>query len=257
MKLIKSKKLSRFKSIEHAFFNKLGGKSTGIFKSLNCGLASSDKKKNVLKNLEIVSNQIKTKPKKMILLNQIHSNKFHYINKKSKLDNNRFKGDALITNVSDVAIAVLTADCAPILIHDENNKMIAAIHAGWKGAYKGIVKKVVKFMVKKGCSPKNITAAIGPCISGNKYQVKQDLIKRFIKKDKKNKIFFTKIKNKSYFNLRNYIHFQLKTLNIKKIDIINKDTFTPKNNFFSARRSISRNESDYGRNISIIMINRY
>jgi copper oxidase (laccase) domain-containing protein len=110
-------------------------------------------------------------------------------------------------------------------------------------------------MIKKGCSPKNITAAIGPCISINNYQVKEDLIKKFIEKDKKNMIFFKKKKDVNYFNLNKYIYFQLKNLNIKKIDIINKNTFNPKNNFFSARRSISRNENDYGRNISIIMIN--
>ena len=133
--------------------------------------------------------------------------------------------------------------------------MIAAIHAGWKGAYKGIITKVISFMVKKGCSTRNITAVIGPCISINNYQVKRDFIKKFIKKDKKNLFFFKKIKNKNYFNLSKYIHYQLKALNIKKIDIINKDTFVPKNNFFSARRSISRNENDYGRNISVIMIN--
>ena len=133
--------------------------------------------------------------------------------------------------------------------------MIAAIHAGWKGAYKGIITKVIKFMIKKGCSPKSITAAIGPCISNKNYQVREDFIKKFIKKDKKNIIFFKKTKNKNYFNLSKYVHFQLKSLDIKKIDIINKDTFNIKNNFFSARRSISRNENDYGRNISIIMIN--
>ena len=253
--MIKSKKLSRFKNVEHAFFNRLGGKSTGIFKSLNCGLGSSDKKNNIMKNLKIVANKIKTKPKKITLLNQIHSNKFHYISKNSKFNKSKFEGDALITDRRNIPIAVLTADCAPILIHDENNQMIAAIHAGWKGAYKGIVKKVVKFMIKKGCSPQNITAAIGPCISGNNYQVRQDFIKKFIKKDKKNKIFFKKTKNKNYFNLSRYIHYQLKSLNIKKIDVINKDTFNVKNNFFSARRSISCNENNYGRNISIIMIN--
>ena len=252
--MIKSKKLSRFKNIEHAFFNKLGGKSTGIFKSLNCGPGSTDNKKNILKNLEIVSNKINTKPKKIVLLNQIHSNKFYYIGKSSSY-NNKFEGDALITDKKNLPIAVLTADCAPILIHDEDREMIAAIHAGWKGAYKGIVKKVIKFMIKKGCSPKNITAAIGPCISNNNYEVKEDFKKRFIKKDKKNFYFFKKAKGRNYFNLNKYIHFQLKSLNIKKIDIINKDTFNSKNNFFSARRSISRNENDYGRNISIIVIN--
>ena len=252
--MIKSKKLSNFKGIEHAFFNRLGGKSTGIFKSLNCGPGSSDNKKNILKNLETVSNKINTKSKKIILLNQIHSNKFYYIGKNSKL-NNKFEGDALITNKKNLPIAVLTADCAPILILDKDKKMIAAIHAGWKGAYKNIVKIVVKFMITKGCSPQNITVAIGPCISGNNYEVKEDLKKKFIKKDKKNIIFFKETKNKYYFNLSKYIHFELKSLKIKKIDIINKDTFNEKNNFFSARRSISRNENDYGRNISIIMIN--
>jgi len=232
----------------------LGGKSTGIFKSLNCGPSSSDKKKNILKNLEIVSNKIKAKNKKIILLNQVHSNKFHYIGMHSKL-NNKFEGDALVTDRKNTPIAILTADCAPVLIYDDKKKMIAAIHAGWKGSYKGIVKKVVKFMIKKGCSSKNITAAIGPCISSNNYEVKEYFIKKFIKKDKKNIIFFKKNKDKNYFSLNKYIHFQLNSLDIKKIDIINKDTFNTKNNFFSARRSISRNENDYGRNISIIMIN--
>jgi len=232
----------------------LGGKSTGIFKSLNCGPGSSDKKKNILKNLEIVSNKIKSKNKKIILLNQVHSNKFHYVGMHSKL-NNKFEGDAIVTDRKNTPIAILTADCAPLLLYDDKKKMIAAIHVGWKGSYKDIVKKVVKFMIKKGCSSRNITAAIGPCISCNNYEVKEDFIKKFIKKDKKNIIFFKKNKDKNYFSLNKYIHFQLNSLNIKKIDIINKDTFNTKNNFFSARRSIRRNENDYGRNISIIVIN--
>ena len=252
--MIRSKKLSKFKSIEHAFFNRLGGKSKGIFKSLNCGLGSSDKQKNIQKNLKIVSNKIKAISKKIILLKQVHSSKFQYISKRSKF-HNKFEGDALVTNKRGVPIAVLTADCVPILIYDENKEMVAAIHAGWKGAYKNIVKKVIKFMINKGCSSKNITAAIGPCISVKNYQVREDFIKRFIKKDKKNIIFFKKTKNKNYFNLNKYIYFQLKSLDIKKIDIINKDTFNAKNNFFSARRSKNYNENDYGRNISIIMIN--
>ena len=253
--MIKSKKLNRFQNINHAFFNRIGGKSTGIFKSLNCGPGSADKKKNILKNLTIVKKIISPKSKKIILLNQIHSNKFYFIDKNSKILRDKFEGDALITNRANLPIAVLTADCAPILIHDEKTKMIAAIHAGWKGAYKDIVIKVINFMIKKGCSTKNITAAIGPCISVNSYEVKEDFINRFTKKNKKNRFFFKKINNQNYFSLNKYIYSQLKALNIKKIDIINKDTFNPKNNFFSARRSISRKENDYGRNISVIMIN--
>ena len=253
--MIKSKKLSKFKEIKHSFFNRSGGKSNGIYKSLNCGLGSYDGKKNILNNLALVEKNIKSGLKKIFLLKQMHSNKFYYIDKASKLNNKKFSGDALITNKSNTPIAVLTADCAPILIFDKNNKTIAAIHAGWKGAYKGIVKNVIQFMIKKGSSAKDITAVIGPCISLKNYEVKQDFIKKFIKKDPTNKIFFKKIRDKNYFNLSEYITHQLKSLNIKKIEVINKDTFDIKNNFFSARRSINCNENDYGRNISVIMIN--
>jgi len=252
--LIKSKKLSRIQNLRHGFFNSVGGKSKDIYKSLNCGPGSKDNKLNIKKNLQIVRKNISEKAKNIFLLRQFHSNKFIYIDNKYS-NKKKPKADAVITNQKHLPIAVLTADCAPILIYENRMKMVAAIHAGWRGAYKDIIKKVVKFMIKKGCSATNIVAAVGPCISIENYQVREDFKKRFIDKDKKNIIFFKKIKKKNYFNLNKYVQFQLKSLNIKKIDIINKDTFIPKNNFFSARRSISRNENDYGRNISIIMIN--
>ena len=233
----------------------MGGKSKGIYKSLNCGLGSYDVPKSINNNLKIVIKKIKTKSKKIFLLKQSHSNKFNYIDKKFKFRNNVFNGDALITNRANTPIAVLTADCAPILVYDKNKKMVAAIHAGWKGAYKDIVHNVVKFMIKKGCTPKNMIAAIGPCISSRSYEIKKDFKNKFLKNDKKNKVFFKKKQKKIYFSLNKYISYQLKSLDIKKIDIINKDTYIVKNNFFSARRSISRNEADYGRNISIIVIN--
>ena len=252
--MIKSKKLSRIKDLKHGFFNSVGGKSKDIYKSLNCGPGSKDNKLNIKKNLQIVRKNISKKAKNIFLLHQFHSNKFIYIDDKYN-NKKKPKADAVITNQKHLPIAVLTADCAPILIYDSKMKMVAAIHAGWRGAYKDIIKKVVKFMIKKGCSLNNMVAAIGPCISIENYQVKEDFKKKFLKKDIKNIIFFKKTKNKNYFSLNKYIHFQLKSLNIKKIDIINKDTFNIKNNFFSARRSISHNENDYGRNISIIMIN--
>jgi hypothetical protein len=152
-------------------------------------------------------------------------------------------------------IGILTADCVPILIYDNSSKIIAAVHAGWKGAYKNIINKVIKFMVKKGCQRKNIQAAIGPCISQKNYDVKDDFLKKFIKKNKNNKIFFKKRKKNIYFNLPEYVKSQLKFNKISKIDHINIDTFDKKNNFFSARRSLKLKHDDYGRNISIIMIN--
>jgi polyphenol oxidase len=252
--MIKSKKLSKIKYLKHGFFNRVGGKSKNIYKSLNCGPGSKDLSSHVKKNLQIVKKKISKSARDIFLLNQVHGNKFIYINEKYKLKR-KPKADAIITNQRNLPIAVLTADCVPILICDSKNNMIAAIHAGWKGAYKGIIKKVIKFMVKKGCKLENIIAVAGPCIAVKNYEIKKDFIKKFLNKDKKNEIFFKKIKNKNYFNLNKYIYFQLKNLEVKNIDIINKDTFNAKNNFFSARRSISHNENDYGRNISIIMIN--
>ena len=133
--------------------------------------------------------------------------------------------------------------------------MIAAIHAGWRGAYKGIVHKVIQHMLKRGCKTENFVAAVGPCISFNNYNVKKDFKNKFLKKDKKSKIFFKQKNNTIFFNLSNYIKSQIKLNKITNIDMKNTDTFKKKNNFFSARRSLSLKHEDYGRNISIIMIN--
>ena len=253
--MIKSKKLSKFQEIKHGFFNKEGGKSEGIYKSLNCGIGSSDTKKNVRNNLKIVCKKINCSPRKLILLNQIHSNKFYFIDKNFKFNKKKLKGDALITNVKNIAIAVLTADCVPILIYDKNLKIISVIHAGWKGAYIGIIRKVIKFLIKNGSNAKDLIAVIGPSISQKNYEIQKDFKDKFLKKDKQNKIFFKLIKNKTYFSLNKCIYSELKKLGVNNLEIINKDTFDPKNNFFSARRSIHNKENDYGRNISIIMIN--
>ncbi len=253
--MIKSRKLSRQLKISHAFFNRVGGKSTGIYKSLNCGNGSNDQKKNIKNNLRIVKNKISKNSKNIFLLNQVHSNKFIYINKDYIFKQKKIKADAIITDQKKLPIAVLTADCVPILLYDNQRNMIAAVHAGWKGAFKGIIKKVIDFMIKKGCKKDSITVAIGPCIGQKSYNVKEDFRKKFIKKNVKNKIFFKKRKKTIFFDLSKFIKSQLKSNKIVNIDTINIDTFVKKNNFFSARRSLRLNHDDYGRNISIIMIN--
>ena len=253
--MIISKKLSKQKNIVHGFFNKKGGISRGIYKSLNCGPGSNDKKNNVKTNLRIVKNKISKNSKNIFLLHQMHSNKFVFVDKNFKINRKKIKADAVITNQKKLPIAILTADCAPILLYDKKNNIIAAIHAGWKGAFSGIIKKVINFIVKKGCDKKSITAAIGPCINQDSYNVGEDFKKKFLQKDKKNKIFFKKKKNILYFDLPNFVKFQLLSNKITNIDMINIDTFNKKNNFFSARQSLRLKHDDYGRNISIIMIN--
>ena len=251
--MIKSKKLRKIKNIRHGFFNSTGGKSKSIYKSLNCGIGSKDVITNVKKNLQLVRKKISKKAKNIFLVHQIHSNKFVFIdekyNKKIKP-----KADAIITNQRYLPIAILTADCVPILICDNKKKMIGIIHAGWKGAYKGIIDRVIKFMIKKGCKLKNFTIAVGPSISVKNYEVKEDFRKKFLKKDKKNLKYFKIKRNKLYFDLTKYVHALLLKSKIKNIDILNIDTFDVKNKFFSARRALKQKHNDYGRNISIIMI---
>ena len=253
--MFKSKKLSKFNEISHGFFNKNGGISKGIYKSLNCGIGSKDKKSNIKGNLNIVKSKIGTKSRQIYFVKQIHSSKFVFLSKNSKIKNRSLNADAIICEKRKIPIAVLTADCVPVLIYDKSKKMVAAIHAGWRGAYKGIIQKVIKYMLIKKCKPKNMTVAIGPCISKENYEVKEQFKNKFLKKNKNNNKFFISKKNKMYFDLNNYVKKQVKFNKIKNIDLINIDTFDEKNNFFSARRSLKLNHNDYGRNISIIMIN--
>ena len=253
--MIKSKKLLKQKKISHGFFNRNGGKSSGIYKSLNCGPGSKDKNKYVVSNLNIVKKKFGKGASKIFLVNQVHSNKVIFVGKNYKHFSRKIKADAIITDQIKLPIAVLTADCVPILLHDNKKNIIAAIHAGWKGAFKEIIKKVVNFMLKKGCKKNSITAVIGPCIKQNSYNVGEDFNKKFIKKNKQNKKFFIKKKNIFYFDLTGFVKSQLKSNKISNIDTINIDTFDKKNNFFSARQSKRLKHDDYGRNISIIMIN--
>ena len=251
--MITSKKLKKFNNIKHFFFNKNGGVSSGIYKSLNCGIGSNDRKKNVLKNLKIVSKKIGCPQKKLVLLNQTHSNKFRFISKNYKFNKKKIKADALLTNAKNIAIGILTADCAPILFYDSKKKIIGAVHAGWKGAYKKIILKIVKYLLKNGSNRKNLYFAIGPCISQKNYEVGVEFKKKFLKQNIRHKKYFKYFNKKIFFSLNNYIKGQLEDLKINNIEIIKKDTYNRKNNFFSSRRS-KKNNHDYGRNISIIMI---
>ena len=132
--------------------------------------------------------------------------------------------------------------------------LIGAAHAGWKGAYKKISQKMINKFKKHGSKLNNIFVVIGPCISQKNYEVKNDFEKKFLIQSLKNKKYFKKSKNKIFFDLRGYIFQQLKNEGVNNIEIIKKDTFYRKNNFFSARRCLKNNIEDYGRNISIIMI---
>ena len=249
--MIKSQKLIKFKNLSHGFFNRQGGVSKGIYKSLNCGIGSADKINNINRNLEIVCKKIGCNRNNLILLNQVHSSIVHKINKITK---KRLKGDSLVTSKKRIALGILTADCAPVFIYDPITNVISALHAGWKGAYKKIISTTLKEFKSRGSKLKNLIAVIGPSIDRKNYEVRKDFLSKFLRKEKSNKKFFNKKKSKLYFSLKDYIKKDLVKFGVKNIEIINKDTYLKSNNFFSARRSIKNKLNDYGRNISIIMI---
>ena len=188
---------------------------------------------------------------KLVLLNQTHSNKVFSI---KKIPKKKPIGDALITSKSKYALGILTADCAPVFIFDPKKNIISAIHAGWKGAYKKIIYKTIDELKIKGSNVKDLIVVVGPCISKYNYEIKKDFLSKFIKQNKKNIRFFSFNKKKIFFSLNEYIRSQLKNIGVKNIEIINKDTYLRKNNFFSSRRSLKNKYYDYGRNLSVIMI---
>ena len=250
-----SKKFKKFKNINHCFFSRKGGFSKGIYNSLNCGQGSKDLKKNVNKNLSLVANKMKIKRKNLILMYQTHSNKVAVVNNRNK-NKGKFNCDAIITQVNNIALAVVTADCVPIIIYDLRNHVIGCIHAGWKGASLGIIEKTIK-KIRQLNKNSYIFAAVGPCIGKKSYEVDFNFCNKFLKKSKTNKIYFSKKnKFKKLFNLRKYVSDKLVKQEVR-IENINFDTFVEKSKFFSYRRSQKLGESDYGRCISVISMTNF
>ena len=248
-----SKKFKSFDNINHCFFSKNGGVSQGIYNSLNCGLGSNDKKVNILKNLDIVSQKMGLDNKNLFTMNQTHSNRVVVINDTNK-HIQKIDTDALVTNIKNVTISVLTADCVPVLIYDEVNKIIGSVHAGWKGAARGIIENTLNEFFKINKNGK-INVAIGPCIGVGNYEVGREFFSKFIQLSKKNNNFFIETKNnKFFFNLRKYINSKFEDLRVNHVENIDFDTFSENKKFFSFRRSRQVGEKDYGRCISVISL---
>lgn len=250
--IFKSKKLSKITNISHAFFSKKGGISSGIYKSLNCGLGSNDDRKNVIKNLNIIKKKFQIR--ELNLLNQIHSNKIIDLtarNKNLKIGT----ADGIFTSIEKSLLAILTADCIPILFSSRCGNYICAIHGGWKGLYKNIIKSSIMLFKKYKIKKQHIICAIGPSIDQKSYEVKIKFMNKILKKNKKYKKLFKIKKNKIFFDIKKYAYEKLIEENLPRnnIEIINIDTYANPDLFFSHRRSVHKKEHDYGRNISIIV----
>ena len=240
--------------VSFGFFTRQGGFSFKNFSSLNCSFNSGDKdiliEKNILKAQKILS----LANKKIKFVDQIHSNKTVIVDKNNYLK--KFEADAIITQDKEICIAILTADCCPIFLFDDESKFVSCIHAGWKGVYSNIIKNNLNHIIKIQPDFNKIKAIIGPCLNKQNFQVSLDFKINFIKKNSEYSKYFTSSKNEKYlFDMRSLIKYQISNNGIKNIDNININTYQNRDMFFSHRRSTHLNQLPTGRMINIIGFN--
>jgi len=246
----KTKLLAGIQGVRHGFFTKNGGVSSGVYASLNCSPSSDDKPENVSENRQRVMAALGLNEATLFGLNQIHSKHVHHI--KTRKDSDFPDGDALVSTQKGIALSVLGADCTPILFASKKGEIIAAAHAGWRGAVNGIVESVVQKMLQLGTKRENIVACIGPTIHQTAYEVQDDFINELTTlSDFKVGEFLLQKDGGTFFDLPAYLLKQCKRSGIEASNI-GLDTYQLSDEFFSYRRNTHQKLTDYGRQISVI-----
>ena len=252
-KFITSENL-KFNNCKYGFFKRQGGVSTGIYNSLNCSYLSNDSNKNIDKNRKLISQEMDSSVssvRPVVIPTQQHTNICKIIDSKFP---DKFIADSIITRRDDIILSILTADCTPILLYENKEQIIGAVHAGWKGAQKGIIENTVEQIMNIGGKIENTFAIIGPCIQQDSYEVGIEFYQEFIRQDPSNKKFFETVNSRKYFDLQAYCSNKIYQIGIRKYDVIEMDTYKNETDFFSYRRSQHRNEIDYGRQANAILI---
>ncbi len=247
--------LDDIKWVSHGFFTRQGGASGGIYNSLNCAFSSDDDKEAVRLNRGKVAEALHLEPDNIVTVYQVHSNKVVTVNEPWTRDKSP-QADALITDKRGIGLGILTADCAPILFASKNAKVVAAAHAGWKGALTGIAEETVRNFSHYGVAPGDVIAAIGPCIGPQSYEVKDDFKKPFLDQDAENGQFFQAGARAGHliFDLPGYLVHRLRKIGVGAVIDTKQDTLGNETSFFSYRRTTLRGEKDYGRQMSVIAI---
>ena len=247
--------LAGLKGISHGFFTRQGGVSTGIYGSLNCGLGSRDNQADVSANRTRVAETLGAAPDGLLTLFQVHSTKA-VVAKKPWAPDAAPEADAVVTKIPGLAIAVLTADCAPVLFCDPEARVIGAAHAGWRGALSGIVESTIDAMVELGARRERIAATIGPAISQKAYEVGADYVERFLTEDPAGSPFFDidESSGEPHFDLPGYVAERLARAGLISISDLGLCTYCDETRLFSYRRSQHHGEPDYGRQISAILL---
>ena len=239
----------------HGFFTRKGGVSAGLYASLNCGAGSDDGLLQVVENKEIVREAVGAEH--LVTLYQVHSAECLVLD--APLEGDAPEADAMVTDTPGLALGVLTADCAPVLFYGEKADgmpVVGAAHAGWGGAFNGVLAAAVEKMQGLGAELSSIRAAIGPCIAQSSYEVTYEFAERFMEQDEGNESFFKAAQKDGHlmFDLPGYCAARLAQLGVRHVELLDKDTYSDEENFFSYRRKTHRDEADYGRQISVISI---
>ena len=228
--------------IRHGFFTRQGGVSKGVYGSLNCGLGSRDDAENVRQNRSLVAETLGVPPEHLLTLYQIHSATAVIVDK--PWNGTVSEADALVTRTPGLAIGALTADCAPVLFCDPEARVVAAAHAGWRGALLGIVEATVASMERLGAKPERMVAVIGPTISQRAYEVGTDYVERFLVEEPASSPFF----------MTGYVAERLGRAGVGTVSDLGLCTYCDETRLFSYRRSQHHGEQDYGRQISAIVL---
>jgi len=247
--------LDRAPGIAHGFFGRRGGRSTGLYATLNCGLGSHDVGACVDENRRLAMAALSSQETPLLTLHQIHSADAVVVDAAWNTGHAP-KADAMATHVSGLALGILTADCAPVLLADSEAGIVGAAHAGWKGALGGVIESVVDAMERLGARRLRIAAAIGPCISQSAYEVADDLRIRVLDADNTDSCFFVPAERPGHwhFNLPAYARKRLERASVRNIVTFSSCTYAQDDAFYSFRRATHRNESEYGRQLSAIML---
>jgi polyphenol oxidase len=249
---IEANNLKPLPGIRHGFFTRAGGGSTGIYAGLNCGLGSKDDAARVLENRRRVSNHLGGTTDGVVTLYQVHGSTALSITEPVSRDALP-KADAVVTKTPGLVVGVLTADCAPVLFADAEAKIVAAAHAGWRGAVAGIVESTITEMERQGAKRSRIHAALGPCIHQPAYEVGSDFEDELLARDSSFVRFLARpnSSSKARFDLPGFVMARLEAAQIG--NIVNASICTHANESLY-RRTTQRNENDYGRQISAIVV---
>ena len=235
-----------FEKYKFCFFTRNNGVSDKEFKSLNCSLSSKDSEENVRKNLEIAKKKFKSK--EILLMNQTHSNKIVFFKKGVK----KQEADGIISRNRNIALGVLTADCAPIIILGKEN--FGIIHAGWRGTFSGIIENSVKQFLRYGDSLKNLHFFVGPHLNKSSFEVKKDFIIIMKNFDLSPKKFLEEKNNRIFFDFSKLIKSKFDKLGVKNFQISNEDTYINQEKYFSYRYYYKKGIKNCGRQISLVGI---